>query len=356
MNGFVQQVQANCRIAAAGQVGFYSLCGMLLRLRQLYKWEQGFLPWQEGDPKAVLDWIEAQEGVWTDLEQMGLQELSWKGKPVDPFAVAELNDLLEGEGLAYGAGFTHGMAPMCFLGELWERQKRRELTVLILGPELARDLEAAPALRQGSVIYLRTQPLAFYLWDNLSDPAKQNNLFLKIALAARDLDLSGLLRQPEKYRDHFESLLRSQGEAMIHHEIGEALEPALQQTLPIIIERFPHSRIERWGRSVKDALADLNDWGRVAHFLERRDLPELALLLAWRPGFYPYLVPELEPAFWELQRSRDWGGIEQARQMALHRLRQTAAELDEVLEELAMESDETMAAELERRFISPLGL
>ncbi len=65
MNGFVQQVQANCRIAAAGQVGFYSLCGMLLRLRQLYKWEQGLLPWQEGDPKAVLDWIEVQEEAWS---------------------------------------------------------------------------------------------------------------------------------------------------------------------------------------------------------------------------------------------------------------------------------------------------
>ncbi len=176
---------------------------------------------------------------------------------------------MEHEGLAYGAGFTYGQAPMCFLGELWETRKHRELTVLILGPELARDLDAAPALRQGSVIYLRTEPLAFYLWDNLSDPAKQNNIFLKIALAARDIDLAELLRQPETYRGPcLKHLLRSQGEAMIHHEIGEAREPALQEALPNLIERFPHSRIERWVRAVKDALADLNDWGRVAHLLE----------------------------------------------------------------------------------------
>ncbi|MBM4286695.1 MAG: hypothetical protein FJ135_00850 [Deltaproteobacteria bacterium] len=356
MNGFVQQVQANCRIAAAGQVGFYSLCGMLLRLRQLYKWEQGLLPWQEGDPQAVLAWIETQEESWTDLEQENLQDLHWAGRRVDPFAVAELNDLLGGEGLAYGAGYTHGMAPMCFLGELWEVQKRRHLTVLILGPELARDLDAAPALRQGELIYLRTEPLAFYLWDTLSDPTKQNNIYLKIALASQDIDLAGLLRRPDRGREHFEALLRSQGEALIRHEIGEALEPALQHTLPVIVARFPHSRIERWVRALKDALADLNNWGRLAHFQERQDLPSLALLLAWRPGFYPYLIPELEPAFWELQKTRDWGVIEDARQTSLAHLRQSAAQLDEVLEELSGAPDETVAAAIEQKFITPLGL
>jgi hypothetical protein len=356
MNGFIQQVQANCRIAAAGQVGYYSLCGMLLRLRQLYKWEQGLMPWQEGDPKAVLDWIEAQEEVWTDLEEAGLQELNWHGRQVDPYAAAELNILLEPEGLAYGAGFTRGLAPMCFLGELWETRKHRQLTVLILGPELARDLDAAPALRQGSCIYLRTEPLAFYLWDNLSDPSKQNNIFLKIALAAKAIDQAGLLTQPERHAEQFKNLLAAAGEAIIHHEIGEALEPALQETLPRLIERFPHSRIERWVRAVKDALADLNDWGRLAYILSERDLPELALLLAWRPGFYPYLIPELEPAFWELQKTRDWGGVEQARQTALERLRQTAAELDEVWQELAGVPDAQATTVLEKKFISPLGL
>lgn len=239
MNGFIQQVQANCRIAAAGQVGYYSLCGMLLRLRQLYKWEQGLAPWQEGDPKDVLDWIESQEEVWIDLEEAGLQELSWQGRQVDPYAVAELNTLLEPEGLAYGAGFTRGLAPMCFLGELWETKQHRELTVLILGPELARDLDAAPALRQGSIIYLRTEPLAFYLWDNLSDPAKQKNIYLKIALAARDIDQDGLLRRPGYYEEQFQGLLSSAGKSMIRHEVGEALEPALQKPCPALLSDFP---------------------------------------------------------------------------------------------------------------------
>ena len=132
--------------------------------------------------------------------------------------------------------------------------------------------------------------------------------------------------------------------------------PLSRKPCPSLVQRFPHSKIERWIRAVKDALADLNDWGRLAHILEQRDLPELALLLAWRPGFYPYLIPELEPAFWELQKTRDWGVVERPRRTALERLRGTAAELDEVLEELSGAADASTAAALEKRFISPLGL
>jgi hypothetical protein len=351
----VQQVQANCRITSAEQVGYYSLCGMLLRLRQLYKWEQGLLPWQEADPDEILAWIAAQEEAWQAVASTALQDLEWQGRRLDPFGVAEVNRLVAQEGLAYGAGFTQGLAPMCFLGELWETQQRLGLTVLILGPELARDLEAVPALRQGEVIYLRTEPLAFYLWDHLADPTKQNNPFLLLALAAKGLDLGRWAKDPEHYTAAFQDLLQVQGEALIRHELGEALEPSLQTAFPEIIRLFPHSKIERWLRALKDALADLNDWGRLVYLVHRRDLPHLALLLAFRPGFYPYLIPELEPAFWELQRTRDWGVIEAARQTALERLRATAAQVEELWSELAPAAPDRLQAALEERFLKPLG-
>ncbi len=344
MQNLVRQVQANCQIASAGQVGFYSLCGMLLRLRQLYKWEQGLLPWQEGDPQEVLAWIARQEEAWSDLEAADLQDLAWQGKAIDPFAVEELNRILAPEGLAYGAGFTHGLAPMCFLGELWETRQLQGLTLLVLGPELARDMDAAPALRQGEVIYLRTEPLAFYLWDHLSDPTKQNNIYFQLAASAYGLDPSGWRRQPALFEVSFQELLRSQGQLLIQHEIGEALEPALQTTLPILVQRFPHSKVERWVRALKDALADLNDWGRVRSIIERREMAELALLLAWRPGFY------------QLQRLRDWEVVETARRAALQRLRDLAAELEEVWQGLAEAESAAAQAVLEERFLRPLGL
>ncbi len=50
---FIDQVNANCQVAAAGQAGQFSLCGTLLRLRQLYKWEHGLPPWREPEPAAL---------------------------------------------------------------------------------------------------------------------------------------------------------------------------------------------------------------------------------------------------------------------------------------------------------------
>jgi len=69
-----------------------------------------------------------------------------------------------------GAGLSRGLAPTFFLGELLEARQVGELTILVLGPELARDLDASPALCQGTLIYARRQALAFYLWDHLSTP------------------------------------------------------------------------------------------------------------------------------------------------------------------------------------------
>ncbi len=356
LKSFIDQVRDNCRIAAAGQAGGYSLCGMLLRLRQLYKWEQGLPPWQEADPQAILEWIAAVEENWSDIQEIRLKELSFGGRRLDPFAVEELNAALQEENLVYGAGYTHGLAPTCFLGELLESRREGSCLIFILGQELARDLDASLALRQGDLLYLRTEPLAFYLWDNLADPAKQGNLFLKIALAAYGLELPHLLQRPADHQETLERLLWRQAEALLRHELGEAREPALKRVLPVLVSRFPQSRIERWIRALKDALADVNDWGRVRYLLQERDLAGLALLLAWRPGFYPYLLPELEPAFFDLWRHRDWQLLEQARRQALSRLRQTAAQVEALVPEAPEAIPLELARTLDEQFIKPLGL
>jgi hypothetical protein len=42
----------------------YSICGLALRLRDLFKWEKGLPPWEERDSSEVLEWIEAKENTW----------------------------------------------------------------------------------------------------------------------------------------------------------------------------------------------------------------------------------------------------------------------------------------------------
>jgi hypothetical protein len=352
----IEAVRWNCDIASAGQAGHFSLCGLLLRLRQLYKWEHGLSPWREPDGDAVLEWIARRERTWDNLEEASWQALAWGQSAIDPFAVDTLNDHLIPQGLAYGAGLSRGLAPTFFLGELLEARHIGELTILVLGPELARDLDASPALCQGTLIYARRQALAFYLWDRLSDPTQQGNAYLQLALKAYGLPLKDLLRDPEAYQEQFNAFLAGELEAVIRHEMGEALEPSLKGAFPAVLQRFPQTRVELWVRTLKDVLADVNDWGRLAYLIGEQCLPSLAVMLAWRPGLYPLLLPELEPAFQDLLATDDWGGMEMARRQALGRLRETAVGLNALLTAPEAVSTFWLQEEIQRRYLAPLGL
>jgi hypothetical protein len=45
LKSFTRQVLRNCDISDADHAGFYSICGLALRLRDLYKWENQLPPW-----------------------------------------------------------------------------------------------------------------------------------------------------------------------------------------------------------------------------------------------------------------------------------------------------------------------
>lgn len=353
---FIGQVAANCQVAAAGQAGQFSLCGTLLRLRQLYKWEHGLPPWREPEPAAILEWIEARERTWEALEDAAWQELVWDQDTFEPLAVAELNQRLIPRGFAYGAGLSRGHAPTCFLGELHEVRRRDGLTILILGRELARDLDAAPALRQGSLIYARRQAWGFYLWDRLSDPVMQKNAHLKFALEAYGLDLTDLLKNPEQYRDRFDAFISGELEAVIHHEVGEALEHSLGPAFATLVHLFPQTRVELWLRALKDGLAEVNNWGRLAYLIEGRRLASLAMMLVLRPPLYSMLMPELEPAFCRVKSDADWGPLDEARLQVLARLRRVAGELQDLLARPESASSDWLQAEIQQRYLAPLGL
>jgi hypothetical protein len=352
----IEEVRWNCDIASAGQAGHFSLCGLLMRLRQLYKWEHGLPPWREPEVEAALEWVARRERTWDELEEASWRPLPWGRCAIDPFAVETLNDGLIPQGLAYGAGLSRGLTPTFFLGELLEARREGELTILVLGPELARDLDASPGLCQGTLIYARRQALAFYLWDRLADPTQQGNAYLQVALKAYNLPLTKLVRDPEAYQEQFNAFLAGELEAVIRHEVGEALQPSLKDAFPAVLERFPQTRLELWVRTLKDALADVNDWGRLAYIVADERLPSLAVMLAWRPGLLPALLPELEPAFQELLATGDWGVMDSARRQALIRLREIAAGLNTLLDCPEAAAPAWLQDELHRRYLAPLGL
>ena len=352
----ISQVEANCELASSHQAGSFSLCGLLMRLRLLYKWKHGIPPWQEPEPAAVLAWVADLETTWDEREGEPWQELRLNGLCLDPFDAEKVNSLLQPGGLAYGAGLCRGLAPTFFMGELSEVRQEGDITILVMDTELARDLDGTPAMCQGKVVYARRQSLAYYLWDRFADPTQQGHRFLKAGWSSQESSLPDLLKDPDRHRDTWENLVSGELEAVIHHEIGEAREDSLAQALPAVLERFPQTALEQWIRAVKDALAEVNEAGRLNFLISRRRLPSLALMLAFQPGFYPLLLPELEPAFRELTASGNWEVLEEARQSALARLRQIAEEATHLVAVHKNDPPEHLREILTSRFLTPLGL
>jgi hypothetical protein len=356
LSSLISQVEANCELACSQQAGYFSLCGLLLRLRLLYKWKHGLPPWREPEPDEVLAWVADLETTWEAREGESWQNLPLNGQAVDPFDVERVNCFLEPGGLAYGAGFCRGLAPTFFLGELAEVRRQDDLTILVLDKELARDLDGTPALCQGNLIYARRQSLAYFLWDHLADPGQQENRFLMAGWSSRGPSQVDLLKNPEEHQDFWDDLVPGELEAFIGHEVGEARETSLRQALPAILELFCQTPLELWIRALKDALAEVNDRGRLAFIIGERRLTSLALMLAFQPGLYPLLLPELEPAFWDLVKDRDWEVVETARVEALSRLRHTAAEVNHLLKVHRDGPPDLLKQILTERFLSPLGL
>ena len=56
IDSLARQVLRNCHISDARHAGTYSICGLALRLRDLYKWEMALPPWIEKDSSELLDW------------------------------------------------------------------------------------------------------------------------------------------------------------------------------------------------------------------------------------------------------------------------------------------------------------
>ncbi len=135
-----RQVQKNCDISDARHAGVYSLCGLLLRMRDLYKWEHRMVPWQEPESADLLGWIEEREKYWEEIIEGEIAPIVLGGERFDPYDMAGLNVCLRPLGLVYGAGYGIGMKPTFFLAECVESSSVGGLRIDVVNRELARDI------------------------------------------------------------------------------------------------------------------------------------------------------------------------------------------------------------------------
>lgn len=93
------QVKRNCNISDAKYWGTYSICGFLLRLRELYRIEKCIRPWDKIQQEEMGEWISERESLWKELEDQDFADITVNGNAYGPFEVEKLNAELEKKGL-----------------------------------------------------------------------------------------------------------------------------------------------------------------------------------------------------------------------------------------------------------------
>jgi hypothetical protein len=99
-----RQIKRNCDVSDARFWGFYSICGMLMRIRQLYMHEHALMPWDAVPNELILPWISEREARWDRMEDEQFGNIQIDGVEYTPFDVEGINARLNPHGLLYGAG------------------------------------------------------------------------------------------------------------------------------------------------------------------------------------------------------------------------------------------------------------
>lgn len=301
-----KQVQDNCNISDAIHAGVFSICGLALRMRDLYKWEKQLPPWKEKAQEDILDWIGRREETWEDVREEPYSSITVAGVEYDAFDTVGINRALAASGLFYGAGYAYSLKPTFLLARITQEQTIEGKQVLLLGKELARDLLTLPAMSRDGVIVLRTEAARMYLWDQIQYLKKSGKPFLGYALA----QIGVTDQDPESIRQALPELFAAQAETYIRHEVGESLDQVFdRQTWREIIAEYPHTPVELLVRAVKDLLADTSENGTLPYLIDTGQVVSLALYAAFLDGLGRELFPEFRVAFRQYMEDGDIAAV-----------------------------------------------
>lgn len=264
----IERVQHNCHLSDAHHARDYSLCIYLLKMREFYRWEQGFALGQSLAKGPLGEWLTARENHWEQIQGKDFQPMELSGTRYLPFDSDAINTRLVDEGLIYSGGYC-GAKPHFFLAELERVERYEGASIYISGRELARELTAPPAMSLGNSIFLRRESLRRMIWEMLEEWGWQDP-HRAIARAAAfynfDDDLQAAL----------DAITADELDTLLQHELGElAIGRELGPEWEAMLAALPRSRAEFQLRAIRDHLVDcsrtlpwLMDEGRDAalHF------------------------------------------------------------------------------------------
>jgi hypothetical protein len=246
----IESVQHNCHIADARHAGDYTLCIYLLKMREMYRWEQGINFKTLLTSDDVGDWLTMREGVWDDVEEQDYQPLKIAGKSYDPFENDLISDFFRKQKLVYNAGLGIRCRPHFFVAKLEKVINHNDYTVYISGKEYARDMAAPAAMAQDKCIFIRRESLRRVIWEILDDArvtGLDNPLTRAMSFYCFDSDAEKALNE----------MTEAEIEYVIQHEIGEVKAGKIVgENWNEMLTSVARTQAEIMLRAVRDHLAD----------------------------------------------------------------------------------------------------
>jgi hypothetical protein len=312
-------VQHNCHISDAQYAGDLTLCTFLLKMRELYRWEQG-LPLSQEMPRAeVGDWMNRRGQMWDDIEQAAYQPIPVADGALDPFDSGRINAELLPHGLVYSGGYGRQCKPHFFLGQLLRHEQRQGFAIYIAGREYARDLEAPPGMYLDRTLFIRSEALRRWLWEKYEEWLwNRKNEAMGRAFAGHGFEAG-----PEAA---LERMVETELESVILHELGEArVGAALGEAWEKLLMDVFRSRAEIIVRAVRDLYADC--LSSLPGLLARDTPAALHFYFANYVGMRRRLYPELFEAYTDWLAGGDIQTLADAAAQGLAHWRATADEL-----------------------------
>jgi hypothetical protein len=344
-------IRRNCNISNAHHSGLFSICGLFLRLKDHYNWEQKNPPWNPTDKDQLLTWIDGQETLWLNCLDSPYEPIRINGHTINYLNNQIVNQYIMPAGLYYGSGYGRGMKPTFFLGTVKEKRLFDGHTIIILERDLACDLSLAPAQRQGKTIVIRLDPLRFFLWSKIQEMDQLEREGTDMALGYYGWNPS---LPPDS---QLESIAQSELETILFHELGEARDRSFPQGLwRSLLAHFPFSRIELYLRTLKDLLADTHSGGTLNFIIREKKEGSLGFYLSNLKGLRRSLYPEMVSAIREFKIHKDWAGIEQARKKGRERFILQARRIRSMAETYIPSQPGEFSRLFEQEFFNPLGL
>jgi hypothetical protein len=325
LDELTSQVRRNCLVSDARFWGFYSICGLLMRLRELYRFESGLGPGKKIEQSLISEWIGQREALWEEMQGMELSLLEINGKEFDPFDSIGINEILVPEGLLYGAGYGIYMKPVFFLTELDGVEAEDGCRIYLSGREHARDLSIHPAMLQGKTIFARKYAAEVLINEKFDEfKASKNRGLLWRAFSAYGLDRRS---SREKVGEVATAELRS----YISHELGEAHETRrLGPQWGTMLLEAQDRRTAAYLRALKDILADTTERGMLKHIIENRKAGSIAFYISFMSGPLRPIAIKLHDSYEAFLSSGRWEAIDSARKECYAHARSMSSALLEV--------------------------